>query len=89
MIEVEARGDGAEALVGRVVWICERLGLRDATVGLMVVGPEEMARINGDHRGKPEPTDLKARARALTRVRRLRYYPVRMDGDWIEAQLPE
>lgn len=38
---------------------------------------------------KPEPTDLKARARALTRVRRLRYYPVRVVGDAIEAQLPE
>ncbi|HMN99539.1 MAG TPA: rRNA maturation RNase YbeY [Miltoncostaeaceae bacterium] len=60
MIEVEARGDGAEALVGRVVWTCERLGLDDATVGLMVVGPEEMARINGEHRGKPEPTDVLA-----------------------------
>ena len=31
---------------------------------------------------KPEPTDLKAQARALTRMRRLRYYPVRIsDGD--------
>ncbi|HYI22885.1 MAG TPA: Rieske 2Fe-2S domain-containing protein [Candidatus Limnocylindrales bacterium] len=39
--------------------------------------------------GKPEPTDLKARARALTRVRRMRYYPVRLEGDWIEAQLPD
>ncbi len=39
--------------------------------------------------GKPEPTDLKARARALTRVRRMRYYPVRLEGGWIEAQLPD
>ena len=39
--------------------------------------------------GKPEPTDLKARARAGTRVRRMRYYPVRLVGDWIEAQLPD
>lgn len=60
MIEVEARGDGADALVNRVVWTCERLGLDDATVGLMVVGPQEMARINGEHRGKPEPTDVLA-----------------------------
>jgi probable rRNA maturation factor len=60
MIEVEARGDGAEALVGRVVWTCERLGLGDATVGLMVVGPEEMARINGEHRGTSVPTDVLA-----------------------------
>jgi probable rRNA maturation factor len=60
MIEVEARGDGADALVGRVVWTCERLGLHDASVGLMVVGPQEMARINGEHRGTPEPTDVLA-----------------------------
>jgi 3-phenylpropionate/trans-cinnamate dioxygenase ferredoxin component len=37
---------------------------------------------------KPEPTDLKARARALTRIRRLRYYPVRIVGDSIEVALP-
>jgi nitrite reductase/ring-hydroxylating ferredoxin subunit len=37
---------------------------------------------------KPEPTDLKARARALTRVRRLRYYPVRVVDGMIEVQLP-
>lgn len=41
-----------------------------------------------DAAAKPEPTDLKARARALTRVRRLRYYPVRLKGDSVEAQLP-
>ena len=38
---------------------------------------------------KDEPTDLKARARALTRIRRMRYYPLRIVGDVIEAQLPE
>jgi 3-phenylpropionate/trans-cinnamate dioxygenase ferredoxin component len=37
---------------------------------------------------KPEPTDLKAQARALTRVRRLRYYPVRIMDGAIEVQLP-
>jgi 3-phenylpropionate/trans-cinnamate dioxygenase ferredoxin subunit len=37
---------------------------------------------------KPEPADLKAQARALTRVRRLRYYPVRISGDRIEAVFP-
>lgn len=41
-----------------------------------------------DAAAKSEPTDLKARARALTRVRRLRYYPVRIVDGWIEAQLP-
>ena len=38
---------------------------------------------------KPEPTDLKAQARALTRIRRLRYYPIRIVDGMIEAQLPE
>jgi nitrite reductase/ring-hydroxylating ferredoxin subunit len=37
---------------------------------------------------KPEPTDVKAQARALTRVRRLRYYPVRVVDGVIEVQLP-
>lgn len=37
---------------------------------------------------KSEPTDLKAQARALTRIQRMRYYPVRIVGDAIEVQLP-
>lgn len=37
---------------------------------------------------KPEPTDLKARARAATRIRRLRYYPLRVRNGIIEARLP-
>jgi nitrite reductase/ring-hydroxylating ferredoxin subunit len=37
---------------------------------------------------KLEPTDLKAMARAATRVRRLRYYPVRIVNGRIEARLP-
>jgi nitrite reductase/ring-hydroxylating ferredoxin subunit len=37
---------------------------------------------------KPEPTDLKARARAGTRIRRLRYYPLRVRDGIIEARLP-
>jgi nitrite reductase/ring-hydroxylating ferredoxin subunit len=37
---------------------------------------------------KPEPTDLKARARAATRIRRLRYYPLRLRDGIIEARLP-
>jgi nitrite reductase/ring-hydroxylating ferredoxin subunit len=37
---------------------------------------------------KPEPTDLKAMARAATRVRRLRYYPVRINGTSVEVRLP-
>jgi nitrite reductase/ring-hydroxylating ferredoxin subunit len=37
---------------------------------------------------KPEPTDLKAQARAATRIRRMRYYPLRVREGIIEAQLP-
>jgi nitrite reductase/ring-hydroxylating ferredoxin subunit len=37
---------------------------------------------------RPQPSDLKARARAATRVRRLRYYPVRIRQDTIEVALP-
>lgn len=64
LIEVEARlGPGARAtdlgpLVDHVVFACERIGLDRATVGLVVVSPDEMASVNGEHRGKPEPTDV-------------------------------
>jgi nitrite reductase/ring-hydroxylating ferredoxin subunit len=37
---------------------------------------------------KQEPTDLKAQARALTRIRRLRYYPLRINGTSIEVRFP-
>ena len=37
---------------------------------------------------KPEPSDAKARARALTRVRRIRYLPVRVADGAIEVVLP-
>ncbi len=37
---------------------------------------------------KPPPSDAKAQARALTRVRRLRYYPVRIRQGRIEVALP-
>jgi probable rRNA maturation factor len=61
MIEVEARGDvDTTPLVARLVRACDRLGLARATMGLMVVGPEEMAAINSDHRGRHEPTDVLA-----------------------------
>ena len=38
---------------------------------------------------KPEPPDQKARARALTRVRRMRYYPLRIVGEAIEVAIPD
>jgi probable rRNA maturation factor len=61
MIEVEARGEADTApLIARLVWTCERMGLERGSMGLMVVGPDEMAMINGEHRGRPEPTDVLA-----------------------------
>ena len=41
-----------------------------------------------DSLSKPEPTDLKARARALTRIRRIRYYPVLLSDGRVEVALP-
>lgn len=64
LIEVEARlGEGATPtdltpLVDHVVFACEHVGLGRATVGLVVVSPHEMAQVNGEHRGKPEATDV-------------------------------
>ena len=61
MIEVEARADvpcDLDALVARLVWGCERLGVARASLGLMVVGPDEMAALNAEHRGKEGPTDV-------------------------------
>ena len=37
---------------------------------------------------KEDPPGKKAEARRLTRVRRFRYYPVRVVDGWIEAALP-
>lgn len=42
-----------------------------------------------DRPPRPEPTDLKAQARAATRIRRLRYYPLRVVGDAVEVAFPE
>ncbi len=61
MIEVEARvrdDVDPEPIISRLVWTCRRLGLEDATLGLMVVTPDEMAAINGEHRDRPTPTDV-------------------------------
>ena len=37
---------------------------------------------------KPDPPGIKAEARRFTRVRRIRYYPVRITGEWIEVAVP-
>lgn len=63
MIEVASRAEvdcDLPALEAVLTWACGRLGVDRATVGLMVVDEAEMAQINGDHRGKPEPTDVLA-----------------------------
>ena len=36
----------------------EAEGVTEGEVGLAVVGRSEMARLNADHRGKPDPTDV-------------------------------
>ena len=36
----------------------EAEGVTEGEVGLAVVGRSEMARLNGDYRGKPDPTDV-------------------------------
>lgn len=38
---------------------------------------------------KEDPPGKKAEARRLTRVRRLRYYPVRVVDGWVEVALPD
>jgi nitrite reductase/ring-hydroxylating ferredoxin subunit len=38
---------------------------------------------------KLDPPGIKAEARGLTRIRRFRYYPVRIFGDVIEVAIPE
>lgn len=58
------------------------------TGGLDADGGQHAPWSPDDSAGRPEPTDLKARARAATRVRRLRYYPVRIVGSKIEVRLP-
>ncbi len=64
LIEIEASAaDGLapvdlDQLADHVRFACARVGVERATVGLMVIGPDEMARINGEHRDKPTPTDV-------------------------------
>lgn len=63
MIDVEARTEldlAMDPLVAVIRSGCERLGVARASVGLLVVGPRDMAAINGEHRGTPDPTDVLA-----------------------------
>lgn len=62
MIEVEASsempGVDVDALADVARWVCGEVGIGRASLGLMVVGEERMAEINGEHRDKPVPTDV-------------------------------
>jgi nitrite reductase/ring-hydroxylating ferredoxin subunit len=58
------------------------------TGGLTATGEELPPWMPEGAEAKPPPPDTKARARALTRVRRLRYFPVRVREDFIEVALP-
>lgn len=57
-LEIQAPPEQAAQLEDVLRWACERLGVARATMGVMVVDPGEMARINGEHRDKPVPTDV-------------------------------
>lgn len=48
-------GDAAAAVLAAAL---EAEGVAEGEVGLTVVGRSEMARLNADHRGKPDATDV-------------------------------
>ncbi len=62
MIEIEARSDvdgiDLEPIIAAVRAACADRAIERASVGLLVIGPDEMATINAEHRAKPEPTDV-------------------------------
>lgn len=58
------------------------------TGGLTAAGEERPPWMPASAEAKPPPSDAKTRARALTRVRRLRYLPLRLRDGRIEVALP-
>lgn len=58
------------------------------TGGLDAAGDYRPAWQPPDRPVRTEPADAKARARAATRTRRLRYYPLRIVDGWIEVAFP-
>lgn len=72
-LEIQAPAEQATVLEDVLRWACDRLGVDRATMGVMIVTPEEMARINGEHRAKPVPTDVLSFPVDGPEVR---------DGDW-------
>jgi probable rRNA maturation factor len=57
-IEAQAPPDLAVRLIDVLEFACAELAIPRASLGLMVVGPREMAEINGAHRATPAPTDV-------------------------------
>jgi len=57
-IEAQAPPDLAVRLIDVLEFACAELAIPRASLGLMVVGPREMAEINGAHRAMPAPTDV-------------------------------
>ena len=57
-VAVQAPEDVGARLSSVVRYVCGELGITRASMGVMVVGPQEMAAINGAHRDKPVPTDV-------------------------------
>lgn len=58
------------------------------TGGLWPDGRYEPVWSPPDREAKPDPPGVKAEARRLTRVRRIRYYPVRVVDGMIEVAVP-
>ena len=59
------------------------------TGGLDADGGSHSAWTPPERDAKPNPPGTKTDARRLTRVRRLRYYPVQVAGEWIEVAVPQ
>ena len=59
-IEAQAPSDIAARLGEVLEFACAELAIERATLGLVVVGPERMAEINGAYRDTPVPTDVLA-----------------------------
>ena len=58
------------------------------TGGLDAAGTYRPARVPAGSPPKPEPSATKAHARALTRTRRMRFYPARVADGRLEARVP-
>ncbi len=59
------------------------------TGGLWPDGRYEPVWTQPDREPKPDPPGIKSEARRLTRVRRLRYYPVRIADGMVEVAIPD